>query len=434
MAAKQATVEAVEPLPVSQRRAWAVTAMIVVLMVINFGDKAVLGLAAKPIMVELGLNATQFGAISSSFYFLFSLSALVVGFLSSRVSTTKILGVITVLWSIAALPVLLLATVPMLYLSRISLGAAEGPTAPIAAHAVQKWFPEGRRTIPTALTTMGGGLGLAITAPTLTYFITNHGWRSAFVVLALIGIGWAIAWRFVGREGPYSTYAAGRAGGMSATNEEPRLRYSQLFVNRTWLGCLACGVGAYWALATATAWLPSLLEGGRGYSAQTASMLVSLPHVVSIIAILGAPIISDLLRARGVSIRVAQAGLAAMLVVIAGAAALAIPLSSGSLTVVLICAAFGLGGAFFPLSFVMGSHIAPVAQRGAAMSAATAVVTMTGVVAPMVVGRVIDSAGGLAAGFDYVFLVSGLVTLIAGLVGLVVIHPDADARRLGLRD
>lgn len=41
-------------------RAWLVVAMVVSPMLINFGDKAVLGLAAGPSMRELGLSAAEY--------------------------------------------------------------------------------------------------------------------------------------------------------------------------------------------------------------------------------------------------------------------------------------------------------------------------------------------------------------------------------------
>jgi sugar phosphate permease len=61
-----------------------VLVLLAVFMVINFADRTVLALAAQPLMRELGLSASQFGFISSSFYFLYSVSAIGVGFLATR--------------------------------------------------------------------------------------------------------------------------------------------------------------------------------------------------------------------------------------------------------------------------------------------------------------------------------------------------------------
>ncbi|CAM5277477.1 hypothetical protein STENM327S_04455 [Streptomyces tendae] len=127
--------------PTDRRRAWPATAMIVTFMVINFADKSVLGLAAVPIMDELHISNSTYGLISSSFYLLFSLSGLVVGFFSSRISSRTMLFVMALLWAVAQLPVLALAAVPTLIAGRVLLGVTEGPAASMSMHALYKWFP-----------------------------------------------------------------------------------------------------------------------------------------------------------------------------------------------------------------------------------------------------------------------------------------------------
>ena len=61
------------------------TALIFLFMFINFADKAVLGLAAQPLMAELKLSPEQFGLIGSAFFLLFPVSAVLVGFVTDRV-------------------------------------------------------------------------------------------------------------------------------------------------------------------------------------------------------------------------------------------------------------------------------------------------------------------------------------------------------------
>ena len=60
-------------------------------MLVNFADKIVVGLAGVPIMTELKLEPEQFGLLGSSFFFLFSIAAIVVGFIVNRVETRWVL-------------------------------------------------------------------------------------------------------------------------------------------------------------------------------------------------------------------------------------------------------------------------------------------------------------------------------------------------------
>jgi MFS family permease len=417
----------------SRSRAWAVTAMVVILMMINFGDKAVLGLAAAPIMKELHLNKTEFGAISSSFFFLFSISGLLVGFVSNRVSTRRILGTIAILWSVATVPILLVASLPMLYASRIALGAAEGPTASMAVHSVQKWFPERSRAVPTALTQMGGGLGLAITAPTLTYFIVHYGWRAGFLALAVSGLVWVAAWYFIGKEGPYTTYAAGSEAAVAETTEH-KVSYLRLFLSRTWLGGLVAGLGAYWTLSASTAWLPNLLEESRGYSKSDAGFLVSLPPLLSVVVMLFVSMFAERLVRKGLSARIGFGVTSGALLALSGVAAIFAAHSTGTVMLVLVTIACGLPSAFYPLNYVMLSRMSPVKQRGAVLAASTAGFTFAGVISQTISGKIMDAAGkNHDAAFSNFFLTAAAIMIVGGVVGILTLHPDADARRFGLR-
>ena len=53
-------------------RGWVVTVLLALFMVINFMDKAILGIVAVPLMQELSIEPAQFGMIASSFFLFFS--------------------------------------------------------------------------------------------------------------------------------------------------------------------------------------------------------------------------------------------------------------------------------------------------------------------------------------------------------------------------
>src|SRR5271157_5014180 len=65
--------------------AWLIVAVLFLFMLINFADKAVIGIAAVPIIQGLHLSPRQFGLIGSSVFLLFSVSATVTGFIVKRV-------------------------------------------------------------------------------------------------------------------------------------------------------------------------------------------------------------------------------------------------------------------------------------------------------------------------------------------------------------
>jgi len=67
--AKHATISALGS--EARTAAWGFTALAVTLYVVNWGDKAVLGLVAQDLKDEIGINEEQVGLIASAVFVLF---------------------------------------------------------------------------------------------------------------------------------------------------------------------------------------------------------------------------------------------------------------------------------------------------------------------------------------------------------------------------
>ena len=63
-----------------RNRAWIVVVLLITFMVINFDDKAEIGISAVRIMQELQLGPRQFGLVGSSFFLLFAVSSVATNF------------------------------------------------------------------------------------------------------------------------------------------------------------------------------------------------------------------------------------------------------------------------------------------------------------------------------------------------------------------
>jgi predicted MFS family arabinose efflux permease len=128
-----------QPTPTeTPKGAWTITFLLFLFMLVNFADKIVVGLAGAPIMDELKLSPEQFGFLGSSFFFLFSISAIVVGFIVNRVETRWVLLAMAVIWSVAQFPMVGTVGFTTLVICRIILGAGEGPAFAVAAHVVSR--------------------------------------------------------------------------------------------------------------------------------------------------------------------------------------------------------------------------------------------------------------------------------------------------------
>ncbi|MFF5727534.1 MFS transporter [[Kitasatospora] papulosa] len=448
------------PRPTFDRRhAWLIAAMIVTFMLINYADKSVLGLAAVPIMEELGISNSTYGLISSSFSLLFSLSGLIVGFASARISSRVLLFTMAALWAVAQLPVLVVASVPALVAGRVLLGAAEGPAASMSMHALYKWFPADRRGLPSALQISGAALGMLVAAPVVTWLITSFGWRSAFVVLAVASAVWSLIWWRVGHDGPYgeaSTQGAGKdgttgtptAGAPTAGGRTPgtpatgtprasappeRLPYRRLLLNGTVLGSVAAAFGASWALALSHAWLPAYLRTQLDMTPGGAAAVISAISALSLVLLLSVPALLDASRRRGRSARWSMGAPQGVAVAVAALAMATLPFIDGQgAHLVLLALAFGGHAIVFPLHYMTASAVVPAAQRGAVFGVVAATGTLPGLLSPYLTGHLLDSAATQSAGYTQAYLLSAAVMLVCAVVALVTIRPDRDARRLGL--
>jgi MFS family permease len=407
------------------RKAWIVVGMMFFFMLINFADKAVIGITAVHIMDDLKLTNTEFGKLNSAFFLLFSLSAVLVGFLVNHVKTKWVLAIAALIWALTQLPMIGTVSFSALLISRIVLGAGEGPAYPVALHAVYKWFENGRRTVPTSLVSIGAAVGTGVTAPAITWIMINYSWHAAFGALALVGFIWVSVWLFIGEEGPLSEPVTD-AGGAGL----PWVPYWRLLTCRSAIGVLIAGFCAYWALTLAVVWLPAYLNKGAGFDPKEVGWILTLPSLTQILLSPGMGALSQSLLARGYSSRNARGLLGGACVALAGIAMICLPLAaSGPLQIVLVMVAFASGSVIYTLGPALIGEISPVGQRGAMLGMSNAFYTLAGFLAPTIMGVIVDVGANPKAGFGTGFEFAGLLIVAGGLVAMLLIDPKADLER-----
>jgi MFS family permease len=408
--------------------AWSVLLLLTVFMVVNFADRISLGLAAQPLIRELHLTASGFGLISSSFYFLYSLSAIGVGFLATRHVPLKwLLFVMSLLWAATQLPVFLFASGGVLLGTRIALGAAEGPATAVANSTAYSWFPPHRRGLPTAMLTSGASVAKLVAAPLLTLLIVHEGWRSAFLALAVAGAGWCVLWLLIGRSGPYVPPRV--AAATPADRAARRRTFLAVATSRTFLVLLLATYPMYALISVILSWLPSYLEAGLGFSTLTSGFLFGLPSVIGMGCMLGAGWVTDRLLRAGVSARVAH-GLVPMSSLVAGGVLLTLlPLAAGAryLAYALLVGGYCLTLVAQPIVYAAIGTAAAPSQRTSVLSLFIALQSTSGIIAPWATGALIDGADNHLDGYHTAFLVIGALIAVGGLVAVKFADPGRDA-------
>jgi MFS transporter, ACS family, D-galactonate transporter len=408
---------------------WAIVALLFLFMLINFADKAVVGLAAVPIMRELQLTPKQFGLIGSGFFLLFPVSAVLVGFAVNRVRTRWALLVMGLVWALSQFPMLGSVGFGAMLACRIALGAGEGPAYPVALHATYKWFPNEARTLPTAIVAQGGGVGILVALPVLNWVIVHYSWHWAFGALGIAGLGWTAAWLLLGREGTVADTAAAA----DATAAPRHVPYGRLLRNPTVIASWCAVFGAYWGLSLALTWQGAFMIKGLGLAQGKIGLLSALPPAASVIIVIAGGWLSQLLLARGASSRLARGIFGGASVAVGGIALLIMPQMP---TIALKIAMTTLGVAVPSIIYVVSpaviGEIVPAAQRGALLAIGTAIGTTAGLLSPYVMGSVIEGAGAAAplAGFNTGYRICGAIMLAGGLIAMALMHPERAAERL----
>jgi MFS family permease len=416
---------------ISPAKAWLMVALCAIMMGLNYADKGILGFAAQPIMKELNLTQEQFGFLGSSFFFLFAISGIVLGFLSDRWPSKHVMTAMAVGWAVCLLPVAGPIGFTGLLVTRILLGATQGPATGVTHHFLFKWFPQEKRAFPAGVVHVGITGAIFLSAPTLGWVIRTYDWHMAFLVLGIVAVAIIPLWMWLAEEGPIADHIADTKPGAAA---EPMPSYWRLMTNGTMLGLIATNFVLYWDLSLIVTWLPSFLTKGMGYAPANADWLVGLIWMASGICSPLVGWISQRLLKRGISSRWARGVFGSLSTALGGLLLVLMALEPlGSAKTALLLVGYVLSQNTAPLNFAMLTEITPSRRRGAVITMYTALLTTAGFIAPWAMGHSLQHAASAAEGFREGFVTVGVVTLVGGLIGLWLINPQADRERLAKR-
>jgi MFS family permease len=410
------------------KSAWAMTALLTGLAMINFLDKIVLGMVAVPLTTELHLTPAQFGVVAGSFFWLFSTSTIVVGFLANRFPTRWILLVMGGSWAVLQLPQAFASSAAALLVCRVVLGAAEGPSFPVSVHAVFKWFPDRHRNLPVAIINQGAAVGMILAGLAIPLITKHWGWRTNFFLLGAIGAVWCVLWLCFGREGTLDEAprpaATNADAGAAAALRQP---YFKLLTDRSVLCVFLLCFVAYWLLGQTITWLPTWFEKGLGFSGIASGRFFALVILAAAVANIALSGLSQRMLNGGATSRQARVQLTCAMM-IAGALLL-FSLAALDLPAVAKVLLYAAGGALPTVCLSIAppllAEMVPSAQRASMVAINTAVASLGAAIGPAVVGRIVQMHGsGNSHAYEIGIAVSAVLMICAALSALRWLHPE----------
>ena len=143
---------------------------------------------------DLGWTQIDYGWMVTAFQATYAIGYVLAGRWFDQIGVRAGLLIAVIAWSVAAGAHSLVHTVIGFVIARSLLGLAEGGFFPAAVKAVAESFSQRDRAFATGLFNSGSNAGAILCPVIVPVLATRWGWRGAFLLLGLFGLGWAGLW------------------------------------------------------------------------------------------------------------------------------------------------------------------------------------------------------------------------------------------------
>jgi ACS family glucarate transporter-like MFS transporter len=240
---------------------------------LGYMDRVCISVLAPKLRSELGFSAGDIGLIFGAFGLSYALFQMPWGMIVDRRGARNIIAGVILAWSmftgLTAVTRGLMAFVSIRFL----FGVSEAALAPAVASLFRRTVPV--RSRPTAFGSFlsGGRIG-GIVAPGFAAFLAiRYGWRSVFVLFAVLGVFAAAIWLL----------AFPRETVVEESQDVPlRLPVARLSVSLTAVILVGFIYTMTWQFFVT--WFPSYLIENRGFSFQKAGTYTGLPFLFGLLA------------------------------------------------------------------------------------------------------------------------------------------------------
>lgn len=275
--------------------------LLVLLSVITYLDRVCMNVVAKYVKADLGLNNQQLGYVLAAFSLAYALFEIPTGALGDRIGARRVLTRVVLWWSVFTMLTGSVSGFVPLLIVRFLFGMGEAGAYPNASIAIAHWFPKVELARAQSAIWAAGRIGGALTPLIVVPIVHAFGWRSAFGILGIIGIAWAIIWYLWFRDEPRDKLkiTLGEIKEIEAGRKIVHIKHAipwKAIVSDTnlWALMLMCHLFFYGAYFF-TNWSSTYFQEGRGMTEEEAKNFVSLSYFLGALGCLTGGFLSDLL-------------------------------------------------------------------------------------------------------------------------------------------
>lgn len=392
---------------------WAILALMVVSVAINYIDRTSLSTAA-PLLAqeaELAISPAKMGVLLSAFFWTYALLQIVSGWLVDRYGVRWVMAVGFFIWSAATAATGLVHGFGALLAMRLLLGAGESVAYPCYSKIIAANFAEHQRGLANSLIDAGTKFGPALGMLAGGILMERYGWRPVFLVLGLVSLLWLPAWFKWMPHGHAATQQTESGGPGFALICRQRPAWA------TFIGHFS-GNYLWYFLIT---WLPSYLVKERGLSMSQMAYVGALAFLVTGITTIITGVVADRAIAAGATPTKVRKTCVIMGLSLA-TSVVAVTMVDGALAalacLLFACMAYGV---FASSHWAIPQTIAGPVAAGKWTGMQNCLANFAGVAAPAITGFVVERTGQ----FFWAFAVCSAVVLAGAAAYAFLLGPVA---------
>ena len=388
-----------------------VLALISFATMLNYVDRAIMGVAAPAITEELAISPVMMGLIFSAFSWTYALSQIPGGIVLDKLGTRVTYALSLSFWSLFTLLHGVVSNVGGLLAMRLGLGVAESPCFPTNSRVLSTWFPQNERARANSVYAVGQYTGLAFFAPVLFWIISAWGWRALFYVFGGIGVVYSVIWYFLYRD-PQHSKSVNQAeldhieAGGGLAHSGPTVPFTwknvgKLLAKRQILGA---SIGQFCGNSTLVfflTWFPTYLATERGMDWLKSGMFAVMPYIAASAGVLLGGVISDMIIKRTGSVNWGRKLPIVGGLFLASTIILANYVESDMLVIIIMSVAF-FGQGMVNLGWTLVSDVAPKSMIGLTGGVFNLCTNLAGIITPIVIGVIVSATGSFYGALAFI--------------------------------
>ena len=374
--------------------AWVVFALTFGLLISDYMARQVLNAVFPLLKAEWALSDGQLGLLSGVVAIMVGLLTFPLSLLADRLGRVRSLTAMAILWSLATLLCAVAGNYQQMLAGRLLVGVGEAAYGSVGIAVVVGVFPKRLRATLSAAFMAGALLGQVLGVGIGGAVAAAHGWRMAFMVIAMAGLALGVLFPVMVGEQRIANLAS-KAGNAPHESKGSFPKISSLFSGRT-IKCAYAGSGLQLFVAGALpAWLPTYFNRYYDLPVNKASSLAALFLAICGVGMVVCGQVSDRLFSRPEQ-RVWLAAGYCLACAILLSAALALP--PGPSQLILLGLAIFLAASTSGPAGAMVAGLTPAAIHGTAFATLTLANNFLGLApGPIVTGWLADQSGLLGA-------------------------------------